>query len=525
MVENGRINMPEKNVLVPLSERELELLRLVATGASNKEIADKLFISVNTVKVHLRNIYGKIGATSRTEATLWAIQAGHQPMLGTTASAIGAIVAAVPPPALAGAVSPNSPVAPVAAEAETSSLVAVAPVTAEAETASPSPDMPIAAEADVLPLGTEKPVPLVPNGFLHAPPSDKHSPVVVPLTLPAAAVESVKHPQRRQWIAFGLVLAALLVAGVWWLRPGRLIMQPVAVTTIESAKRRWETLAPLPKAGGYWASVGYADQIYMLGGSNVEPQADFTRYDSQNNTWATLPDKPTAVTAVRLAVVGGKVFVPGGNTASGTPTDVVEVFDIAKGTWGRGPTLPLPVSDYALAAFEGTLYLFGGWDGQEHLNSTYSLAPGAQRWQKEQPMPTVRRGAVAVVSAEAIWVLGGENQAGYSQAAEAYQPNQSKSWQLLPDLSETVRLSGAAGFTKFIFVWGDDEAQHPVFMEFAKLDNKWETLELPSTALSGAAMVGLNNDIHLLGGRQTLGWSDLHQRYQAIFVSSLPIIH
>lgn len=74
---------------------------------------------------------------------------------------------------------------------------------------------------------------------------------------------------------------------------------------------------------------------------------------------------------------------------------------------------------------------------------------------------------------------GGQNQAGYSQAAEAYQPNQSKSWQLLPNLSETVRLSGAAGFTKFIFVWGDDEAQHPVFMEFAKLDNKWETLNCP----------------------------------------------
>jgi DNA-binding CsgD family transcriptional regulator len=525
MVENDRINMPEKNALTPLSERELELLRLVATGASNKEIADKLFISVNTVKVHLRNIYGKIGATSRTEATLWAIQAGHQSTLGPTAPAISAVVAVVPPPALAVVVSPSSPVAPVAAEVETSSPVAVAPVDAQAETPSPAAVVPIAAEAMSCPLTLKSPYRRSLTRSCRATPSDEEVPVVVPLALPVAAVAPAKHPQRRQWIVFGLVLGALLVAGVWWLRPGLFVIQPAAVTTIESAQRRWETLASLPKAGGYWASIGYADQIYVLGGSNVEPQADFARYDSQNNTWATLPDKPTAVTAVRLAVVGGKVFVPGGNTASGTPTDVVEVFDIAKGTWGRGPTLPLPLSDYALAAFEGTLYLFGGWDGQEYLNSTYSLAPGAQRWQKEQPMPTVRRGAVAVVSAEAIWVLGGENQAGYSQAAEAYQPNQSKSWQLLPDLSETVRLSGAAGFTKFIFVWGDDEAQHPVFMEFAKLDNKWETLELPSTALSGAAMVGLNNDIHLLGGRQTAGWSDLHQRYQAIFVSSLPIIH
>jgi len=60
----------------PLSEREIEILQLVSQGKSNKEIAAELFISVNTVKVHIANIFTKINVSSRTEATLYAIEHG-----------------------------------------------------------------------------------------------------------------------------------------------------------------------------------------------------------------------------------------------------------------------------------------------------------------------------------------------------------------------------------------------------------------------------------------------------------------
>src|SRR5215831_18923080 len=59
-----------------ISEREREILRLVATGATNQQIAYQLNISINTVKVHLRNIFGKIGVASRTEATVFAVRSG-----------------------------------------------------------------------------------------------------------------------------------------------------------------------------------------------------------------------------------------------------------------------------------------------------------------------------------------------------------------------------------------------------------------------------------------------------------------
>ena len=59
-----------------LTERETEVLRLLAQGQSNKQIAHRLHISEKTVKTHVSNILSKLGVQSRTQATLYAIRIG-----------------------------------------------------------------------------------------------------------------------------------------------------------------------------------------------------------------------------------------------------------------------------------------------------------------------------------------------------------------------------------------------------------------------------------------------------------------
>jgi NarL family two-component system response regulator LiaR len=69
------IRTPEQSVEV-LTEREVEVLQLLALGKSNQEIARELHIAEQTVKSHVSHILGKLGVPSRTQAALYAIRAG-----------------------------------------------------------------------------------------------------------------------------------------------------------------------------------------------------------------------------------------------------------------------------------------------------------------------------------------------------------------------------------------------------------------------------------------------------------------
>ena len=75
----GAENKPIQDIDADLSPREGEVLRLVAQGATNKEIADHLYISENTVKTHLRNIMETLHLANRSQAAAYAVRKGLVP--------------------------------------------------------------------------------------------------------------------------------------------------------------------------------------------------------------------------------------------------------------------------------------------------------------------------------------------------------------------------------------------------------------------------------------------------------------
>ena len=62
-----------------ITDREAEVLALITQGKSNAEVASLTYLSPNTVKLYIRNVYAKIGVTSRTQAVLWGVDHGFTP--------------------------------------------------------------------------------------------------------------------------------------------------------------------------------------------------------------------------------------------------------------------------------------------------------------------------------------------------------------------------------------------------------------------------------------------------------------
>lgn len=436
-----------------LSDREREILHLVATGASNKEIAQELYISSNTVKVHLRNIFAKIGVASRTEAAMYAVGAGL-----------------------------------------------VEPVS--------SPD----GEGMTVKTGDGSTI----------------------LDSLASPTERTKKPALTSfWIIFGgiLLVSFLGIAAFYAWRqanPGL----PVNQTPIQMVPR-WQERSPLPIPRQGSAVIAFEGSIFTIGGESSQEVMDTVqRLDLEADSWSPMTSKPTAVKDVQAAVLGGKVYVPGGCERANRPTDVLEIFDPRNDTWEDGAALPRPVCGYALAAFEGKIYLFGGWDGDRYLDTVFVYDPGLDEWDSSAtPMPTPRAYAGAAVAGGNIYVIGGSEGGSPLDVNEVYQPDlesgDSSPWSEAEPMPEGRARIGAASLADIIYVFGGLTGDRkPVSaIKFSPSGETWAMIEEPRTeVLSDLGLVHAETKLYIIGGNLNGEPTDRVLEYQAIYTVVFPVV-
>ncbi len=432
----------------PLSDRELEVLQCVIDGAGNKEIAATLIISENTVKVHLRNIYTKLGVGSRTEASTVALQQG---------------------------------------------LVTLEGVTTETTDSEPEPEPAVDAETAV------------------SPPTQSVTTEPEPIARPSF------FPRRMALVSLLLVLLVAVVFLAYQALERTNDPTPTPELFTETAiTDDWLQSRPLPVARSNMALVGNGLNLYLIGG---ETETGVTNTVSILQTsdlvWSAGMPKPTAVTDITGAELFGEIYIPGGKLADGQPTNVVEVYSPANDNWRVATPLPTAVSGGLVLSDGSFIYLFGGWDGQNYLASTYRFDPVANSWQILPDMPTARAFVTGGLVKGKLYVVGGYDGerpltecAYFDPAAPGDEPAATGgSWHSCADtLLPRAGASAAGVFNKLYLFGGGAFSEEPIpYSESYNPDaDQWSVINTPPLderpSWSHLGITNIETNIYAVGG-------------------------
>jgi len=425
-----------------LSDREIEVLQLVGQGKSNKEIAMELDISVNTVHVHIGRIFKKINVTSRTGATLYAIENGI--------------------------ISPTLP--PDNQEPETNNV-----------------------ESDSFP-------------------ADKKS-----------------FFNKKTKLGM-LVLAIFIFSFVMFMvsRPNR-PTKPASTLMVDFATEdRWVAYAPIPLSRSNMAATTYESNIYVISGVSDNGVSNRVEaYSQTTNSWTTLQDKPTAVTETTAVLVGEKIFVPGGKTKDGVVTKKLEVFDPRRNLWEEKANLPTGLSDFALATFGGSLYLFGGWDGSQATDITLKYNPEQDKWSELTGLPHALTSAIAVQSENRIVLIGKSDQTTSQISMLNYFPDRDLPSENPWEEGVALPITGSASCLFELlgeFYTAVDNEEGTQFFIYDAQQNVWSAIgNNKSLNTKGSRCSVIGGELYIFGGSNADGTnSDQLLGYRMIYSISLP---
>jgi DNA-binding CsgD family transcriptional regulator len=370
------MNSPEPS---ELSERELDILRLVATGASNKDIAQKLFISTNTVKVHIRNIFTKIGVTSRTEAAMYAVQNG---IVTTAASQIKM--------------------------EEDNSLISV--------------ELSQSNQAISIENLNQKKQPLryllifitiifgvVMIGFV----------LFRERLLPVQPATASTPTQRVQWFELpGLTIPRRSLAVTSYANQifaiggenGEGITN--AVEKYDPKTNLWSALNSKPLAVSEINAGVLGGLIFVPGGKQLDgkPTNITEIYDPLSDTWSTGIPLPIPLCAYGLVVSEGRIYVFGGWDGKSIRNNAY-VFNPELNIWSEIPPMPTARSFPGAVAVGSKIYILGGWDGQKALSTSEVYLTDhtdlESPWTTAGSLPSPRYGMGITNLADMIFIIGG----------------------------------------------------------------------------------------------------------------------
>jgi len=402
-----------------LTEREREILRLIASGASNKDIALQLFISPNTVKVHLRNIFAKIGAASRTEAAVYAIREG--------------IAQAADLPALAHATQESPAVIP-----------------APLETKNKTYYFWIAALITVLLAGV---VALMVR-TTRAPTIAVASPEPAATPLPRWQARA-DLPTARGGLAVAVYENQIYAIGGETTQGVTGVMEQYDV-----ASDTWKALTPKPLPVTDINAAVIGGQIYIPGGRLASGRVTdvLESYDPRRALWERRASLPAALSAYALVALEGKLYLFGGWTGERYVASVYE-YNPDQDKWqARAPMLT--ARGYAGATVAGgKVYVIGGTDGEQTLAVNEEYVPERDTstenpWQTRTPMPAGRAGMGVTTIADIIHVIGGQGEDDQTLTPLKYFP-QTDQWQTFEDpLPQVWSQLGLTSLETYLYALG-----------------------------------------------------------------------
>jgi N-acetylneuraminic acid mutarotase len=356
-------------------------------------------------------------------------------------------------------------------------------------------------------------------------------------TEPAPYREPIAQWQRIYMVAVAVLLLLAVLAPIWWQSRS----QAATVTPFSDSGRaqtapaarpkvtRWLSRAPLPEPRNRLALASDGARLYAIGGETASGVTDQVAiYDPRSNGWTAGASKPTAVANAAAVWLNGRIYVPGGTTASGAATDVVEVYDPKADVWETAAPLPMPLAGYGAAAHAGKLYLFGGHDGTRYLALTQIYDPATGSWTAGTPMAEPRAFLAASPLQDRIYVAGGYDGQHELATVEAYDPAgegaEAGPWSGRAPLSQPRGGLALVSLGPRLYAVGGGWTGPLAFNEqYDATTGAWSHIETPALGQwRNLGLAALGNKLYAVGGWNG-GYAGANEEYQALLQQLLPL--